>query len=75
VCQHIGSLDYLGFDVIITQDCLVFCEINSHPAMDYEQVMCAPALSEPSIRAFFEKQGLFKVDYNAFWQMYQKSQV
>lgn len=75
VCQHIGSLDYLGFDVIITQEGLVFCEINSHPALDYEQVMCAPALSNENVRRFFEKHGMFEVDYKKFWQMYQESQV
>ena len=75
VCQHISSLDYLGFDVIITDNGLKFCEINSHPAMDYEQIMCGSALSNEDARAFFEKHGLYKVDTKLFWNMYQLSQI
>lgn len=74
VCNHVGSLDYLGFDVIITPNGLKFCEINSHPAMDYEQVMCRPVLSDPDAYRFFEAHGMFKVNMKDFWEMYQASQ-
>lgn len=75
ICGHLGSLDYLGLDVIITQEGLKLCEINSHPAADYEQIMCRPILSDPEARAFFEKHGAFRVNCSDFWQMYQKSQM
>jgi len=75
VCSHISSLDYLGFDVIITQDGLKFCEINSHPALDYAQLMCRPALSDPDTRRFFEKHGLYRLNFPDFWDMYQKCRV
>ena len=75
VCQHVGSLDYLGLDVIITQDGMKLCEINSHPATDYEQVMCRPILSDKKAYEFFEKHGAFKLNYPDFWEMYQKSQM
>lgn len=75
VCQHVGSLDYLGLDVIITQDGMKLCEINSHPATDYEQVMCRPILSDKKAYEFFEKHGAFKLNYRDFWEMYQKSQM
>lgn len=75
VCDHIGSLDYLGFDVIITPNGLKFCEINTHPAADYEQVMCAPILANENSRAFFEKKGLFNVDCSDFLDLYEKSQT
>jgi hypothetical protein len=58
VCDHVSSLDYLGFDVIITPEGLKFCEINTHPAADYAQVMCAPILSTEYARSFFKNRGL-----------------
>lgn len=74
VCQHISSLDYLGLDIIITPDGFKFCEINTHPACDYEQVMCGPILKDPKARRFFEKQGLYSVNSEEFYDMYMKSQ-
>lgn len=74
VCQHISSLDYLGLDIIITQDGMKFCEINSHPACDYEQIMCGPILRNEDARAFFDKHGLYKIKCADFWEMYQASQ-
>ena len=50
------------------------CEINSHPAIDYEQVMCGPTLSRPKVRAFFEHKGLRKFDGKDFYQAYIESQ-
>ena len=74
VCDHIASLDYLGFDVIITPNGLKFCEINTHPAADYEQVMCAPILSSEDARSFFENKGLFEVDVAKYVDAYYQSQ-
>ena len=74
VCDHIASLDYLGFDVIITPDGLKFCEINTHPAADYEQVMCAPILSSEDARSFFENKGLFDKDVSKYVDAYYQSQ-
>lgn len=74
ICQHVSSLEYLGLDIIITENGMKLCEINSHPAMDYEQIMCGPTLAKPTIRAFFEHKGLFKQDTEAFYQAYKASQ-
>lgn len=70
ICQHISSLDYMGLDVIITEAGMKLCEINSHPAIDYEQIMCGPTLAKEKIRRFFENKGLFKQDVNAYSQAY-----
>ena len=72
--QHIASLDYLGLDIIITEDGMKLCEINSHPAIDYEQIMCGPVLSRPKIKDFFECKGLWKKDPGDFYQAYMESQ-
>lgn len=74
ICQHISSLDYLGLDIIITEDGMKLCEINSHPAIDYEQVMCGPTLSREKVKAFFENKGLWKFDAKEFCKAYMESQ-
>ncbi len=74
ICSHVSSLDYLGLDIIITEDGMKLCEINSHPAMDYEQIMCGPMLKKPKIKAFFESKGLYSYDANVFYQAYLESQ-
>ena len=74
VCSHISSLDYLGFDIIITPDGFKFCEINTHPAADYNQVMCGPILASEDARDFFESKGLYKVDPEKFYELYLESQ-
>lgn len=74
ICQHVSSLDYMGLDIIITEEGMKLCEINSHPAIDYEQIMCGPTLSRPKINAFFEHKGLRKHDLYRFYQAYMESQ-
>ena len=74
VCSQISSLDYLGLDIIVTENGMKLCEINSHPAMDYEQVMCGPTLSKTKVAASFERKGLRKFDGKDFYQAYIESQ-
>lgn len=73
VCKHVSSLDYLGFDVIITEDGMKICEINSHPALDGVQLMGNPALSTCEARRFFEYHGLYEVDNKNFLEAYKQS--
>lgn len=74
VCQYIGSLDYLGFDVIITPDGLKYCEINTQPEACFAQIMCGPILSNENAKRFFKYHGLYKVNNEEFYEMYMKSQ-
>ena len=74
ICQHMSSLDYLGLDIIITENGMKLCEINSHPAMDYEQIMCGPTLGKEKIKAFFAHKGLFNHDGKALYEAYRKCQ-
>ncbi len=74
ICAHVSSLSYLGFDVIITNDGMKLCEINTHPAGDYEQVMCGPILAKENGLKFFESKGLFNHNGNDFYEAYLKSQ-
>ncbi len=74
VCRHISSLDYLGLDIIITPDGFKFCEINTHPAADYAQVMCGPILTNDNVREFYNKHGLYNFETEKFYELYLKSQ-
>lgn len=74
ICSHISSLSYLGFDVIITNDGMKLCEINTHPACDYEQVMCGPVMAKENARKFFENKGLFNFSGEDFYNAYIKCQ-
>lgn len=74
VCQHISSLEYLGLDIIISEDGLKLCEINTHPSMDYDQLMSGIPLNKGHVREYFEKKGLFEVDTEVFYQAYVASQ-
>lgn len=74
ICDHISSLDYLGLDIIITEDGMKLCEINSHPAMDYEQIMCGPMLKKEKIKTFFEHKGLFEHNGDTLYNAYMESQ-
>lgn len=58
VCVRFDSLDYLGFDAILTEGGVQFCEINTMPSMNYEQVICGPVLADPLSRVFYEGKGL-----------------
>ena len=74
LCQHVSSLEYMGLDIIITEDGMKLCEINSHPAIDYEQVMCGPTLARPKVKAFFDHKGMFKINAEDFYKVYVESQ-
>lgn len=74
LCQHISSLDYMGLDIIITEDGIKLCEINSHPALDYSQVLSGPALSKKNVKSFFEHKGLMMHDGKDFYRAYIESQ-
>ena len=50
------------------------CEINSHPAMDYEQIMCGPTMAKSKIQKFFEHKGLYDYDGKMFYNAYITSQ-
>ncbi len=74
VCQHVSSLDYLGLDIIITDDGMKLCEINSHPAIDDEQIMCWPTLSKENAVKFFNNKGFNNFDPKDFYKAYMDAQ-
>jgi len=75
ICDHISSLDYVGLDIIITEDGMKLCEINSHPAMDYAQLLSGAVLKKENIKKFFAHKGLFNHDGQVLYQAYMESQT
>lgn len=74
VCNHYGSLSHLGFDVIITEKGFVFCEINSKPALNYEQVICGPILTSEDNIDYFKSKGMDKIDCSELYNIYKDCQ-
>ena len=74
VCDHFGSLSHLGFDVIITEKGFVFCEINSKPSLNYEQVICGPILTSEENIAYFRGKGMDNIDRSELYDIYKESQ-
>lgn len=74
ICRQVASLDYIGLDIIITEDGMKLCEINSHPALDYAQLMSGPALKKEAVRRFFERKGFSRFDGKDFYRAYLESQ-
>jgi hypothetical protein len=58
ICGYLSSLDYFGFDLFITEKGIKVCEINSKPALNYEQVMCGPINKNPAAVNFFTRKGI-----------------
>ena len=56
ICQYLSSLDYFGFDIMITQEGIKLCEINTLPALDIEQVMHDPIFKNPQASKFFNEK-------------------
>lgn len=73
VCNHISSLSYLGFDIIVSENGMKLCEINTHPAMNYEQVMNGPALLKEKVQDYFMYKGINKFDGQDFYNAYLAS--
>jgi hypothetical protein len=74
VCNHFSSLSHLGFDVIITEQGFVFCEINSKPALNYEQVICGPVLESEENKSYFRSKGMDDVDSSELYTIYKSCQ-
>lgn len=71
-CERVGSLDFLGFDIIVANDGPKYCEINTHPSLNYEQVICNPLLSDKDAWEFFVSKGLHATPSNGLWEAYRQ---
>ena len=54
--NYFSTLEYFGFDVIVTDSGFKICEINSLPQIDYEQVMCGPIWTNDFAKRYFENK-------------------
>lgn len=56
ICDHLGSLEMLGLDIIITDGGLKICEINSLPAIDVCQIINRPVYLNKDAVAFINRK-------------------
>lgn len=69
VCEYLSSLDYLAFDIIVTDHSLKLLEINTLPAMCYGQIMSGAALGKQDRRKFFEQKGLKDINTSVLFDI------
>lgn len=56
ISKYLSVHRYFGFDIIITDNGPKICEINSHPSMDYEQLMFGGIWSRnDAVSTFYNK--------------------
>lgn len=73
VCDYLNTLDYLAFDIIVTDDSLKLLEINTLPAMCYGQIISEPALADNDRRFFFESKGLNNIDVSRLYDIVENA--
>lgn len=56
LCDYLSSLEYFGFDIMITDEGVKLCEINTLPTLCSAQVLCGPVMKRPLARDFFIKK-------------------
>lgn len=56
VCNYFSSLEYFGFDIMMTDGGVKLCEINTLPDLSDAQVLCGPVLRKPVAKDFFTKK-------------------
>lgn len=56
ICDYLSSLEYFGFDLMVTDDGVKMYEINTFPDLCDGQVLCGPVLRNPSAKHFFENK-------------------
>ena len=73
ICSYLSSLDYLAFDVIVTEKTVKICEINTLPAMCYGQILSGPALGTIDRRKFFEQKGYKSINTEVLFDIVKKA--
>ena len=69
-CAYMSSLDYFGFDVIISERGPKLCEINSHPSMEDPQALCGPVLKNEFAREFFKQKKTKDYPRDLLWRLF-----
>lgn len=60
ICKRFFGVEWMGFDIGITDDGIKIMEINSHPGIKYMQIF-KPMLKDPILKDYFEEK-LKKID-------------
>jgi hypothetical protein len=61
ICEALHFLNYIGWDIVVTEDGFRVIEGNSHPNMRMLQIQ-RPLLADPRIRRFYEVHGVVRAN-------------
>lgn len=56
VCDYFSSLEYFGFDIMITEEGVKICEINTLPDLSDSQMMRGPIFTYEKAAQYFNKK-------------------
>lgn len=56
ICEHLSSLEFFGFDVIVCEDHVKVCEVNTLPGLDSIQILDGPIWKNPKASRFFNRK-------------------
>jgi len=53
LCNHLSSLEYFGIDIIVGENDVMICEVNTLPGLDSIQILDGPIWKSPKASQFF----------------------
>ena len=56
VCDYFSSLEYFGFDIMITEEGVKICEINTLPDLSDSQMICGPIFTNKKAAQYFNRK-------------------
>lgn len=56
LCNHLSSLEYFGIDIIVGENDVMICEVNTLPGLDSIQILDGPIWKSPKASQFFSRK-------------------
>ena len=56
LCNHLSSLEYFGIDIIVGENDVIICEVNTLPGLDSIQILDGPIWKSPNAAKFFARK-------------------
>lgn len=56
LCNHLSSLEYFGIDIIVGENDVMICEVNTLPGLDSIQILDGPIWKSPKAAKFFTRK-------------------
>ena len=75
VCNYVSSLELLGFDIMVSDDGIKICEINTLPMLELSQVMCGPVYADEKFKRFFDSKRRGDFKSSDLYELVKKSEL